>query len=166
MFDLTINFMGSTCREIRRNPTSEASVGMGYIWARCQLLSSLLYVPAWDEWASGINGFLAVRDLEEHWGPRRRRDVIQFVERLSKKKNWNVALALKFIRETYDGKLSPQKFCEINLIGSLVRVVLLIQTSTYAESRVQLISGQKLHNAARKRDFEKLMQGLGYDWRA
>jgi hypothetical protein len=29
-----------------------------------------------------------------------------------KKKNWNVAHALKFIRETYDGKLSPQKFCE------------------------------------------------------
>ncbi|KAJ7668209.1 hypothetical protein B0H17DRAFT_1142560 [Mycena rosella] len=64
----------------------------------------------WDEWASGLNGFLAVRDLEERWGARwrrnnsgqktemgRRKKVIQLIEKLAAKPNWNLALALRFI---------------------------------------------------------------------
>ncbi|KAJ7136655.1 hypothetical protein C8R44DRAFT_868782 [Mycena epipterygia] len=71
----------------------------------------------WDEWASGRNRFLAVRDLEENWGTRwcrnnqglkiemtQRKKVITLVEKLAAKLNWNVALALRFLREVYKGR--------------------------------------------------------------
>jgi hypothetical protein len=78
----------------------------------------------WTEWASGLNGLLAVRDLEEHWGALWRRDenflktefgrrkkVIQLIQELTKKPNWNTALALRFIRDKYESNYTPRKFC-------------------------------------------------------
>jgi hypothetical protein len=78
----------------------------------------------WMEWASGLNGLLAVRDLEEHWGALWRRDenflktefgrrkkVIQLVQELTKKPNWNTELALRFIRDKYESNYTPRKFC-------------------------------------------------------
>ena len=51
----------------------------------------------WDEWSTGLNGFLSTRELEERWGAKwrrnnpglktengRRKKVIQLVEELSK----------------------------------------------------------------------------------
>lgn len=78
----------------------------------------------WEEWASGLNGFLAVRSLEEHWAAKGRRDnnflktemgrrkkVVKLVEKLAEKPNWNVALALRFLGETYKKFTTPRKFC-------------------------------------------------------
>ena len=78
----------------------------------------------WTEWSSGLNGFLAVRDLEETWGARwrrnnaglktemgRRKKVIQLVEKLAAKPNWNTALALRFIQTTCERKWTVRKFC-------------------------------------------------------
>jgi hypothetical protein len=77
----------------------------------------------WEEWVSGLNGFLAVRILEEHWAAKwrrnndfmktemgRRKKVVELVERLAEKPNWNVPLALRFLGETYKKFTMPRKF--------------------------------------------------------
>jgi hypothetical protein len=80
----------------------------------------------WTEYTSGLNGFLPVRDLEDTWGARwsrnnsglktemgRRKKVIQLVEALVKKPNWNVPLAIRFLEAKYDNPSHPpRKFCE------------------------------------------------------
>lgn len=89
----------------------------------------LALADIWTEWALGRNGYLPVRAMEEHWAAKWRRDqnglktewgrcklVIQLIERLAAKPNWNLDLALRFIRVTYedDGKkkIAIRKFCE------------------------------------------------------
>lgn len=72
----------------------------------------------------GLNGFLAVRSLEEHWAAKwrrnndfmktemgRRKKVVKLVEKLAEKPNWNVPLALRFLGETYKKFMTPRKFC-------------------------------------------------------
>lgn len=82
----------------------------------------------WDEYANGLNGFLAVRDLNEHWQARwrrnvntlrtencRRKKVTTLVETLARKPNWNSGLALRFLRERYENHpdlKKPRAFCE------------------------------------------------------
>ena len=82
----------------------------------------------WDEHVAGLNGFLAVRDLEEHWQARwrrnvntlrtencRRKKVVALVETLAQKPNWSVDLALRFLRdkyETHPDLKKPRAFCE------------------------------------------------------
>jgi Transcriptional activator of glycolytic enzymes len=80
----------------------------------------------WEEWSSGLNGFLSTRDLEERWGARwrrntsglktengRRKKVVGLVMELAAKPNWNVALALRFLQDRYEGAYkTPRKFCE------------------------------------------------------
>lgn len=69
----------------------------------------------WIEWASGLNGFLSVRELNEGWNAKwkrdaqrikseysRRKKVIDLIDRLQSKPNWNLELALRFIREVYE----------------------------------------------------------------
>ncbi|KAJ7168642.1 hypothetical protein C8R46DRAFT_1033850 [Mycena filopes] len=83
----------------------------------------------WTEWAAGLNGYLSVRELNEGWNAKwkhdlqrikseysRRKKVIDLIERLRSKPNWNLELALRFIRETYETPGSQFKttrsFCD------------------------------------------------------
>ncbi|KAK6974833.1 hypothetical protein R3P38DRAFT_3479541 [Favolaschia claudopus] len=83
----------------------------------------------WTEWIEGIGGFLSVRDMNDTWAARwrtgtqtlkneygRRKKVIDLITRLAEKPNWNVELALRFIREVYeqDTKRFPtvRSFCD------------------------------------------------------
>ncbi|OAX36287.1 hypothetical protein K503DRAFT_858093 [Rhizopogon vinicolor AM-OR11-026] len=82
----------------------------------------------WDEYANGPNGYLAVRDLDEHWQARwwrnvntlhsencRRKKVTTLVETLGRKLNWNVGLVLRPPREKYENHpdlKKPRAFCE------------------------------------------------------
>lgn len=79
----------------------------------------------WEEHANGLNGYMAVRDLDEHWGARwrrnrdgqrtencRRKKVVHLIERLALKTNWGVKLALRFVREKYEANgTTPRAFC-------------------------------------------------------
>ena len=69
----------------------------------------------WDEHSNGLNGYLAVQDLYEYWGARwrhnrdgqrtencRRKKVVHLVEKLTKKANWNIKLALRFLHDKYE----------------------------------------------------------------
>lgn len=79
----------------------------------------------WHEWSTGLNGYLPVRNLNEAWGARwrrgdrgqgtencRRSRVVELVEKLAAKPGWNMALALRFLAERYEGTFTPRKFCE------------------------------------------------------
>jgi hypothetical protein len=79
-----------------------------------------------EEWSIGLNGFLSTRELEEGWGAKwrrnnsglktengRRKKVVQLVNELSQKQGWTVVLALRFLRDRYEGSYkTPRKFCE------------------------------------------------------
>ncbi|KAK7043502.1 hypothetical protein R3P38DRAFT_3259576 [Favolaschia claudopus] len=70
----------------------------------------------WTEWTTGLNGFLSTRELEETFTrPSWRRDVgsvktersrrklvVDLITKLSEKPNWNVELALRFIRDRFE----------------------------------------------------------------
>jgi len=80
-----------------------------------QSIGSLSLLEIWEEWTSGLNGCISVRELEENWAARWRRDVSgqktemsrrrliiqKIIEPLSKKTNWNVQLALRYLHEKY-----------------------------------------------------------------
>jgi hypothetical protein len=80
-----------------------------------QSIGSLSLLEIWEEWTSGLNGCLSVRELEENWAARWRRDVSgqktemsrrrliiqRIIEPLSRKKNWNIQLALRYLQEQY-----------------------------------------------------------------
>ncbi|KAJ6453431.1 hypothetical protein C8R47DRAFT_1168239 [Mycena vitilis] len=74
----------------------------------------------WVEWTTGLNGCLSGRELEEGWGPAWRRNVktvktersrrlkiINLIEKLAAKRNWNLELALRFIRDRYEEGRAP-----------------------------------------------------------
>jgi hypothetical protein len=69
----------------------------------------------WEEWTTGLNGFLSTRELEEGWGPSwrrnqrplktersRRKKVVDLILKLESKRNWTTDLALRFTRERYE----------------------------------------------------------------
>ncbi|THH20826.1 hypothetical protein EW146_g575, partial [Bondarzewia mesenterica] len=79
----------------------------------------------WTEWTIGLNGYLPVRDLDEGWGARwrrnnagqkteagRRKKVVSLVIELSQKRNWTVTLALRFIQTKYELQFRARAFCE------------------------------------------------------
>ena len=80
-----------------------------------QSVGSLSLSEIWGEWTSGLNGCLSVRELEENWAARWRRDVSgqktemsrrrliiqKIIEPLSKKTNWNIQLALRYLHDQY-----------------------------------------------------------------
>lgn len=80
----------------------------------------------WEEWSIGLNGFLSTRELEEGWGAKwrrnnsglktengRRKKVVQLVNELSQKQGWSTLLALRFLRDRYEGSFkTPRKFCD------------------------------------------------------
>ncbi|THH17357.1 hypothetical protein EW146_g3440 [Bondarzewia mesenterica] len=79
----------------------------------------------WTEWTIGLNGYLPVRDLDEGWGARWRRNnagqkteagrqkkVVSLVTELSQKRNWTVTLALRFIQTKYEPQFRARAFCE------------------------------------------------------
>jgi hypothetical protein len=78
----------------------------------------------WTEYNEGLNGFLAVRELNAVWGPKwkrnegqikteaaRRNKVVELIEQLMKKPRWNMQLALRFIRNRYEERMTPRAFC-------------------------------------------------------
>ena len=61
----------------------------------------------WNEWTAGLDGQLSIRDLENGWDSEwwkgnksaranisRRKKVIELIEKLAKKSNWDIGLAL------------------------------------------------------------------------
>lgn len=78
-------------------------------------VGSLSLSEIWEEWTSGLNGCLSVRELEENWAARWRRDVSgqktemsrrrliiqKIIEPLSKKTNWNIQLTLRYLHDRY-----------------------------------------------------------------
>jgi hypothetical protein len=79
----------------------------------------------WTEWPSGLDGHLPVRELEERWGPKwrrnvtgqrtengRRKKIVDLVVLLSKQQRWDVALALQFLREKYELTYKPRAFAD------------------------------------------------------
>lgn len=79
----------------------------------------------WKEFDEGLNGFLPVRDLNNTWGAKwrrniagleteaaRRNKVVELVQKLAKKPCWDVAHALRFIQDQYEGRMTPRAFCD------------------------------------------------------
>jgi hypothetical protein len=79
----------------------------------------------WEEHSVGLKGFLSVRELTMTWGAKwrkndggqkteagRRKKVVDLVESLAKKPRWDTALALRFIRDRYEGRMTPRGFCD------------------------------------------------------
>jgi hypothetical protein len=106
----------------------------GWEWVSGDYLPLYTFQPVtritevWDEYVAGLNGFLAVRDLDERWQARwrrnistlrtencRRKKITALVETLARKPNWSVNLALRFLREkykTHPDLKKPRTFCE------------------------------------------------------
>lgn len=85
-----------------------------YDFQRCETLEDV-----WKEYTIGLNGCLSVRQLEEGWAARWKRNngsrksehgcrrrVVELIERLAGKPNWNYPLALRFLGDRYP--ISPQ----------------------------------------------------------
>lgn len=86
----------------------------------------LKITDVWTEWASGLNGFLSVRELNEGWNAKwkrdnqsikneygRRKKIIDLIQRLVDKPNWNLVLALEFIRDVYEPEYrTTRAFCD------------------------------------------------------
>jgi hypothetical protein len=79
----------------------------------------------WTEWASGLNGYIPVRDLTERWGARwrrnlprrktegvRRKAIVDLVGELLKRPHWDVALVLRFLKDKYEPTFKPRAFSE------------------------------------------------------
>lgn len=79
----------------------------------------------YTEWSTGLNGYLPVRHLNEAWGARwrrgdrgqgtessRRMRVVELIDKLVAKPGWDLALALRFLLERYEGKMTSRKFCD------------------------------------------------------
>jgi len=79
----------------------------------------------WTEWASGLNGYIPVRDLMERWGARWRRNlprrktegvrckaVVDLVGELLKRPHWDVTLALRFLKDKYEPTFKLRAFSE------------------------------------------------------
>ena len=111
-------------QRLRRHPTWTWE-GQGFMpYYVFQPVNSIREI--WEEWSRGLNGFLSTRELEEHWGARwrrntsglktengRRKKVVGLIDELTKKPNWNVALALRFLQDRYGAAYkTPRKFCE------------------------------------------------------
>jgi hypothetical protein len=98
-------------------------------WTNGTWLPYYRYLPVhsitdvWTEWSSGLDGHLPVRELEEQWGPKwrrnvpsqrtengRRKKIVELVASLSNQRRWGIALALRFLRETYEPTHKPRAF--------------------------------------------------------
>jgi len=79
----------------------------------------------WTEWASGLNGYIPVQDLTERWGPKWRRNlawrktesvcrkvIVDIITELSKKANWGLPLALRFLQQQYEPTFKARAFSE------------------------------------------------------
>ena len=68
----------------------------------------------WEEWINGLDGHLSVRQLNDGWDARwrrnnsgqkteagRRKMVVKLIEALASKPNWNTQLALRFLKQKY-----------------------------------------------------------------
>jgi hypothetical protein len=88
-------------------------------------------MDVWTEWASGLNGYISVRDLTERWGPKWRRNVarrktesarrkviVDLICELSKKPNWDLPLALRFLQQKYEPTFKARAFSEFLTKGN------------------------------------------------
>ncbi len=68
----------------------------------------------WDEYTTGCDGQLSIMDLENGWDTdwrkgnasaranvSRRKKVVELINKLAKKPNWNIGLALRFLKDKY-----------------------------------------------------------------
>jgi hypothetical protein len=93
----------------------------GWEWKDSDWLPHYRYQPVsmitelWTEHTEGFGGRLSTRELAERWGAKWRRNegslkteggrrvkVIMLIQELAAKPNWNVPLALRFIKEKYE----------------------------------------------------------------
>jgi len=103
-------------------------------WVSNALLPFYLYQPVkritdvWTEHAEGLNGYLPVQVLDQHWEARwrrnkdgqrtencRRRKVVGLVNTLAARTSWTVECALQFLKEKYEsgkGSMSPRSFSD------------------------------------------------------
>ena len=100
-------------------------------WINGDWLPMYEYQPAvqitdyWTEWTLGLGGYLPVRVLTEVWDARWRRNVpklrtesgrrmkvVNLILELSKKPQWGVNLALRFIAEKYEPVYKPRAFAD------------------------------------------------------
>lgn len=100
-------------------------------WVHGDFLPFYVYQPVdcitdyWTEWADGMGSFLSARELTEVWGAKwrrnnggqrtecgRRKRVVDLVIALSTKPNWDIKLALRFLKDKYEGLYTPRKFCD------------------------------------------------------
>lgn len=100
-------------------------------WDQGDFLPVYVYQPAnqltdyWTEWTEGIGGYLSTRELTEGWGAKwrrnnggmrtecgRRKRVTDLVIALAARPNWDVRLALRFLKEKYEVSYSPRKFSD------------------------------------------------------
>jgi len=95
----------------------------------------------WTEWADGIGGFLSTRELTEAWSAKwrrnnggqrtecgRRKRVTDLITVLSNRPNWNTNIALRFLKDKYEGLYTPRKFCDW-LTAQNVQLVLVAAAS-------------------------------------
>ena len=108
-----------------RNHTPEW-IGSAQTWLPFYRFQPVMKIAdIWTEFDEGLNGFLPVPDLNTTWGAKwrrniaglkteaaRRNKVVELVEKLAKQPHWDVACALQFIQDQYEGKMTPRAFCD------------------------------------------------------
>ena len=83
------------------------------------------------EWASGLNGYIPVRDMTERWGPKWHQNVacrktenahhkviVDLICQLSKKPNWDLPLALRFLQQKYEPTFKACAFSKLLTKGN------------------------------------------------
>ena len=111
----------------------------------------------WEEWTNGLDGHLSVRQLNDGWDARwrrnksgqktevgRRKKVVELVEALAKKPNWSIPLALRFLKEKYPIPSSSQPYLKSTrafiehlqnkTTGKMAFQAILLQSSSYCSS--------------------------------
>jgi hypothetical protein len=112
-------------------------------WEKGEWLPYYTYQPVrkigdiWTEHAAGLGGHLPARVLDERWAARwrrnkgslkteagRRRKVTGLIAELTRKPQWSLALALRFLADTYDARYTPRQFCDLLRTGEGQQTVL------------------------------------------
>jgi hypothetical protein len=98
--------------------------------------SALKIMDIWQEYHDDLNGCLPVRELDVTRTSKWRRNdgglkteaawrnkVVELMEKLMKKPRWDLALALRFIRDRYEGSMTPRKICDEKRVRGLAVLV-------------------------------------------
>ena len=85
----------------------------------------LSITDVWKEWTEGLNGYLSVRQLNEEWGAKwrrnappvkventRRKRIVDLMNSLGTKQGWNPSLVQKFLTEHYGKAYTAHTFSD------------------------------------------------------